>query len=92
MCDILAAMGAPVSFEDGAAVARPAKLHGAELDMGRCPDLVPTVAAMAAFADSETVIRNVAHLKIKESDRLEAAASNLRRAGAGAVVFEDGIV
>ncbi len=91
MCDILAAMGAPVSFEDGAAVARPAKLHGAELDMGRCPDLVPTVAAMAAFADSETVIRNVAHLKIKESDRLEAAASNLRRAGAGAVVFEDGI-
>lgn len=91
ICDILAAMGAPVSFEGGAAVSRPARLHGAELDMGRCPDLVPTVAALAAFADSETVISNVAHLKIKESDRLEAAAANLRRAGAGAVVFEDGI-
>lgn len=91
ICDILAAMGAPVSFEHGGAVARPAKLRGAELDMGRCPDLVPTVAALAAFAEGETVITNVAHLKIKESDRLEAAAANLRRAGAGAVVFEDGI-
>jgi len=91
ICDILAAMGAPVSFERGAAVARPAQLRGAELDMGRCPDLVPTVAALAAFAEGETVIGNVAHLKIKESDRLEAAATNLRRAGAGAVVFEDGI-
>ncbi|EPR36310.1 3-phosphoshikimate 1-carboxyvinyltransferase [Desulfovibrio sp. X2] len=94
MCDILAAMGAPVSVEDGLIVSRPpaqGTLHGAELDMGRCPDLVPTVAALAAFAQGETVIRNVAHLRIKESDRLAAAAANLERAGASAELLEDGI-
>lgn len=91
MLDILAAFGADIARGEDHVTITPAGLRGIEVDMGRCPDLVPTVAALAAFAEGETVIRNVAHLRIKESDRLEAAAENLRRAGATAEVFADGI-
>jgi 3-phosphoshikimate 1-carboxyvinyltransferase len=59
--------------------------------MGHCPDLVPTVAACAALAVGPTTIENVAHLRIKESDRLAALADNLGRAGARAEVLPDGL-
>jgi 3-phosphoshikimate 1-carboxyvinyltransferase len=44
-------------------------LSGVAIDMGHCPDLVPTVAAAAAMAVGPTTITNVAHLRLKESDR-----------------------
>ena len=56
-------------------------LSGIVVDMGACPDLVPTVAMTAAFAEGETRIINVAHLRIKECDRLSACAAELARAG-----------
>jgi 3-phosphoshikimate 1-carboxyvinyltransferase len=46
------------------------------------PDQVPTLAALAPFAHGTTSIRNVAHLRLKESDRLAAMATELRRLGA----------
>jgi 3-phosphoshikimate 1-carboxyvinyltransferase len=46
------------------------------------PDQVPTLAALAPFARGTTRILNVAHLRLKESDRLAAMASQLRRLGA----------
>ena len=58
----------------------------------RCPDQVPTLAALAPFARGTTRIRNVAHLRIKESDRLAAMASELRRAGARVEELPDGLV
>lgn len=60
--------------------------------MGHCPDLVPTVAAVAAFATGRTVVRNVAHLRIKESDRIAAPVGELRRAGVNAEERADGLV
>ena len=48
------------------------------------PDQVPTLAALAPFAEGETLIHNVAHLRIKESDRLEAMATELKKLGADA--------
>ena len=45
------------------------------------PDQVPTLAALAPFAAGETLIHNVAHLRIKESDRLEAMATGLEALG-----------
>jgi 3-phosphoshikimate 1-carboxyvinyltransferase len=45
------------------------------------PDMVPTLAVTAAFAEGTTVIRNVGHLRIKESDRLQAVAEGLQRLG-----------
>jgi len=54
-------------------------LRAVEVDMGDMPDLVPTLAVVAAFAQGTTVVRNVAHLKVKESDRLAAVATELAK-------------
>lgn len=92
MLDILRRMGAVVEMcADGVSVS-PAALHGVELDMGDCPDLVPTVAAVAAHARGTTRIRNVAHLRIKECDRIAAPVAELRRAGIRAEELPDGLV
>jgi len=89
--DILKRMGAAVVWEQGAVTVMPSPLRGVGVDMGACPDLVPTVAVLAAFAQGETQIGNVAHLRIKESDRLEAVAAILRQAGADVQVLSDGL-
>ncbi|GAB7081379.1 3-phosphoshikimate 1-carboxyvinyltransferase [Megalodesulfovibrio paquesii] len=87
----LEALGATPRWEGGTVTMSPTPLHGAELDMGHCPDIVPTVAVAAAFADSPTIIRNVAHLRIKECDRLDAVATELRRIGTMVEVLADGL-
>ncbi|MHC1753177.1 3-phosphoshikimate 1-carboxyvinyltransferase [Humidesulfovibrio sp.] len=91
--DILAAMGAQVDWDaDGQAVTvSPRPLAGVHVDMGACPDLVPTVAVAACFASSPTTIVNVAHLRIKESDRLEALATEIAKTGCGTEMFADGL-
>ena len=59
--------------------------------MGHCPDLVPTVAVLAAFAQGPTRVRNVAHLRIKESDRITAPATELARLGVRVDEHDDGL-
>jgi 3-phosphoshikimate 1-carboxyvinyltransferase len=61
-------------------------------DMGDMPDMVPTLAVLSAVRPGRTVIRNVAHLRIKESNRLEALVRELSKIGIGAVETEDGLV
>ena len=92
--DILARMGATVTWgqEDRSLITVVGgELHGVDLDMGACPDLVPTVGAVAAQAKGPTTIRNVAHLRIKESDRLDAVVTELARIGAATTVLDDGL-
>lgn len=95
LLDLLAAMGARVAWrtEEGRDLVEVTgdSLRGIDVDMGDLPDQVPTVAALAPFATGVTRIRNVAHLRIKESDRLAAMASELGRVGASAVETEDGL-
>jgi len=57
------------------------ELHGIEMDMNEMPDLVPTLAITAAFAQGKTVIRNIGHLRFKESDRIHALAAELSKMG-----------
>jgi 3-phosphoshikimate 1-carboxyvinyltransferase len=57
------------------------ELHGVEMDMNEMPDLVPTLAITAAFAQGKTVIQNIGHLRFKESDRLHALAVELSKMG-----------
>lgn len=94
--DLLAELGAPVAWErrEGArvAVARRGELVGRRVDMAAMPDQVPTLAALAPFARGETRIDNVPHLRIKESDRLLAMATELRRLGAEVEELDDGLV
>jgi len=60
-------------------------------DMGTMPDMVPTLALLAAFREGRTRIRGVSHLRLKESDRLAALVSELRRLGCQATENPDGL-
>ena len=89
---ILAAMGCVVHVDEHqTAVERGAALRGIQIDMADYSDLVPTVAAVAAFADSPTEITGVGFIRNKESDRLSDLAEGLRRVGCGAEVLDDGL-
>ena len=61
-------------------------------DMGGMPDMVPTLAALAAVRPGRTVITKVPHLRIKESDRLAALATELKKMGVKVHEQEDGLV
>lgn len=90
--DILAQMGAGLNVTpDKGITIYPRKLRGINVDMGKCPDLVPTVAVVAAHAVSPTTIRNVAHLRIKECDRLQACAEQIAKTGCKVEQFDDGM-
>lgn len=79
--DLLAAMGCKISRDpDGIAVTG-GPLVAVEADMADMPDLVPTLAVVAAFAKGTTIIKNVAHLKGKESNRLDATVRELSKMG-----------
>jgi 3-phosphoshikimate 1-carboxyvinyltransferase len=80
--DLLAEMGAGVSWNGDEVTIRGGELRAIEADLSAMPDQVPTLAALAPFARGTTHIFNVAHLRIKESDRLEAMATELRKLGA----------
>jgi len=61
-------------------------------DMADMPDMVPTLAVVAAFAKGTTVIKNVAHLKDKESDRLGSVVKELSKIGIEASCSDTGMV
>ncbi len=69
------------------------ELPGGEMtfDLGSMPDMVPTLAVLSALRPGRSVIRNVAHLRFKESDRLAALVSELRKTGIAADQIADGI-
>ncbi len=90
--DLLAAMGAAVSWRgDALEVAGGAGLAAVDVALADLPDQVPTLAAVAPFARGVTRIRGVAHLRLKESDRLAAVARGLRAAGAEVEEREAGL-
>lgn len=90
--DILQKMGCRVECAPEATTVYPSQLHGVSLDMGHCPDLVPTVAVLAAFAQGSTRISNVAHLRLKESDRIAAPAQELCKTGVMVDALSDGLL
>ena len=70
------------------------KLNGGDyrFDMSDMPDMVPTLAVLSAFRPGQTVISNVSHLRLKESNRIEALANELNRTGIDTKELEDGLV
>ena len=61
-------------------------------DLGEMPDIVPTLAVLCALRPGRSVIRNVAHLRLKESDRLAALAKELHKTGIAVEELADGLV
>ena len=90
--DLLRSMGCRVSKTfDGIAVVG-GSLSAIEADLADMPDQVPTLAVVAAFATGTTVIKNVAHLKSKESDRLSATVTELKKMGIDATCTANALV
>lgn len=90
--DILGRMGCDVRFDEGGAVVvGGGALRGIDIDMADVSDLVPTVAAVAAFADSPTTITGVGFIRGKESDRIGDLVRGLRSLGVAADALDDGL-
>jgi len=82
IADVLEQMGAVVRRgSDWIEVSR-GELHGVDLDLNSIPDAAMTVATTALFAQGKTTIRNVYNWRVKETDRLAAMATELRKVGA----------
>jgi 3-phosphoshikimate 1-carboxyvinyltransferase len=80
--DVLRRMGADVSVDTGATTVRgTGELRGLTVNMRDISDTMPTLAAIAPFASAPVRIEDVANTRVKECDRLEACAENLRRLG-----------
>lgn len=93
LVDVLGAMGCRVKWEEGGVrIKGPARLNPVDIDMNEMPDMVPTLAAVAAFAEGESRIRNVAHLRVKESDRLHVVALELTKFHVDVQELADGLV
>jgi 3-phosphoshikimate 1-carboxyvinyltransferase len=89
---MLEKMGCTVAYGKGITVTGPGELRGIEVDMGDCPDVAPTLAVVASRARGRTVIKNIAHLRIKECDRISAMATELSKLGARVVEKEDALI
>jgi 3-phosphoshikimate 1-carboxyvinyltransferase len=89
--DVLEEMGCRVVRSDSSTTVRGGSLRGNDVDMNDISDTVMTLAAVACFAEGPTTIRNVAHIRHKETDRLAALAKELRRVGAQVDEFVDGL-
>jgi 3-phosphoshikimate 1-carboxyvinyltransferase len=90
--ELLSRMGCQVKWSAREVTVIGGSLRGIMVDMGDMPDMVPTLAITAAFAKGTSVISNVGHLRIKESDRLRAVADGLRRLKIGVEEKEDSLV
>lgn len=98
------AMGADITMEHATdnggepvadLVVKTSKLNGTVIEGEVIPTLIdeiPVIALLAAFADGETVIKDAAELKVKESDRIALTVDNLVKMGVDAEATEDGMV
>jgi 3-phosphoshikimate 1-carboxyvinyltransferase len=75
----------------GGIVVRRAELQGCELDLNNTPDALPAISVLGCFAKGETTIRNVAHARIKETDRIRVMTEELSKMGARIREAEDGM-
>ena len=92
--DALIRMGANVSMGDDWIEVRGVghdhgKLEPIDMDCNLIPDAAMTIAVAALFADGTTTLRNIASWRVKETDRLAAMATDLRKVGAKVVEGED---
>ena len=101
--EVLRSMGADITLsnlrDDGEPICditvRASALHGTEIGGALIPRLIdelPVLAVAAACAQGETVIRDAAELKVKESNRIAAMVTELTRAGADVTETDDGMV
>ena len=90
--DYLRQMGARVEvLIDGGIRVQPVNLKGCRIDMNATPDALPMMAVVACFADGTTTLANVAHARIKETDRIATMRLELTKLGAKVTELPDGL-
>jgi 3-phosphoshikimate 1-carboxyvinyltransferase len=87
--DVLEKMGAQVTWGPTWIEVTKGELNGIDIDLNHIPDAAMTIATAALFAKGPTAIRNVYNWRVKETDRLSAMATELRKVGALVVEGED---
>jgi 3-phosphoshikimate 1-carboxyvinyltransferase len=90
--DCLQKMGCDVRHDNESITVIGRPLRGIDIDMNAISDTVQTLAVVAIFADGPTTIRNVSHIRHKETDRISALASELRKLGVDVADRNDGLV
>lgn len=91
--DLLQQMGCKVTSTANSITVRGAQqLQGIDIDMNGISDTAQTLAAVALFAKGETRIRNIEHVRHKETDRIDAVATELQRIGIDVKTFDDGLL
>lgn len=86
---VLEQMGAKISIEDDYIEVTRGQLNGVDVDLNHIPDAAMTIAVAALFAKGKTCIRNIYNWRVKETDRLAAMATELRKVGAQVVEGHD---
>lgn len=80
--DVLEKMGAAIEWGDDYIACTAGKLQAIDMDMNHIPDAAMTIATTALFAEGTTQLRNIYNWRVKETDRLSAMATELRKVGA----------
>ncbi|GLX76808.1 3-phosphoshikimate 1-carboxyvinyltransferase [Thalassotalea insulae] len=87
--DVLEKMGAEVIWHDESITVKGKALTAVDMDMNHIPDAAMTIATTALFANGTTTIRNIYNWRVKETDRLTAMATELKKVGAQVIEGED---
>ncbi|ADZ91159.1 3-phosphoshikimate 1-carboxyvinyltransferase [Marinomonas mediterranea] len=87
--DALAAMGAKITYGPTWIESERGELKGIDMDMNHIPDAAMTIATTALFAEGTTTIRNIYNWRVKETDRLNAMATELKKLGADVIEGDD---
>jgi len=85
-------MGAKIKIDEQKITVNRSQLYGCELDLNNTPDALPSIAILGCFAEGKTVIKNVAHARIKETDRIKAMTMELSKMGAEVHETDDGMI
>ncbi len=91
-CQCLRQMGCQVEYGPTGITVSGRAQHGIDVDMNAMSDTVPTLAAVALVAQGPTRIHGVAHMRHKETDRIAALATELRKLGASVEEMPDGLL
>lgn len=89
--NILKRMGADIDINDKYIRCRKSALIGTEIDATDIPDMVPSLAVIASFAQGKTIISGAERLRFKESDRIQSVVTNLKKLGVNVTEKQDGM-
>jgi 3-phosphoshikimate 1-carboxyvinyltransferase len=89
---MLRKMGAGIQIKKEGILVDSSELMGCELDLNNTPDALPALAVVGCYAKGETILKNVAQARIKETDRIKVMATELSKMGAEIEEMKDGLI